>query len=497
MIYGISRLKLFLGGSLFALCFQVQAEDLLGVLAQAKERDAKFLAAKYQFEATGEAKIQARADLLPTFSYQIERRQTDQDIVKAQNAVFNNTSSSYDTDTQGFVLTQTLFDYSRFQRYSQSKITISRGEAEFEAARQDLLMRVAEGYFLVLERQDQLATVQDEKAAMDKHLSVAERKAARGLSRTVDVDDARARYLNALSKEIELQSYLMDARYSLRQITGEMPDELLPLKEVITLEKPQPDDPQAWLEVAIAKNPLLKASEFAVREASKEVTLLKGGHYPTLELMYNSTNRDAGGSLFDGSSETDTAEVVLQLNIPIYAGGGVSSKVRAAEMAKRKAQEEQEMRKREVERATVDAWRRIGAAIAQIEALAQSVAAQEKMLEIKDRGYSAGRFHILEVLDAQQDLSSARQALTKARYDYALNTLRLKHSSGSLQDQDLAVVDGWLEGKMPAAAAPAAALPISSNIAEHPDTPAPQEATPQETQPATPTTKVGVRNRHR
>jgi len=81
----------------------------------------------------------------------------------------------------------------------------------------------------------------------------------------------------------------------------------------------------------------------------------------------------------------------------------------------------------------------------QVNALDQSVKAQESLLKSKSRGYRNGKNSILEVLDAQQDLSRARQALTKARYDYVLNILRLKFAAGDLQEQDLATVNGWLQ----------------------------------------------------
>lgn len=442
-----------LGFGMLCLSLPALGMDLVDSLVLAKEHDPVYLAARHELGATGEARIQARAGLLPQISYQFETRETDQDIIEAQNAVFDNTSNSFRTDTRGLTVSQTLFNFEKFQRYSQSKVTVSRAQSEFLVAQQDLYLRVAEAYFLVLERQDQLETVQAEKEAMEKHLALAERKVARGLSRSVDEQEARAKYLNALSKEIELESFLLDAKYALRESIGQLPEGLQPLKTGIALESPIPQNPEQWVDLAEAHNPVLQAAMLSVREASKEVSALKGRHYPTLDLVYTDTNRDAGGSLFDGGSETDTAEIALQLNIPLYSGGAASSRVRQATSTKYRVEEELTRQRREIQRSTVDAMRRIGAAIAQIEALEQSVEAHRQTLEIKQRGYSAGRYHIIEVLDTQQELSAAQQMLTKSRYDYALNTLRLKYAAGVISEEDIHIVNGWLQGNEPWAGA--------------------------------------------
>ncbi len=447
--HGLPGINRVLGFGMLCLSLPALGMDLLDSLVLAKEHDPVYLAARHELGATGEARIQARAGLLPQVSYQFEFRDTDQDIIQAQNAVFDNTSNSFRTDTRGLTVSQTLFNYEKFQRYSQSKVTVSRAQSEFLAAQQDLYLRVAEAYFLVLERQDQLETVQAEKEAMEKHLALAESKVARGLSRSVDAQQARAKYLNALSKEIELESYLLDAKYALRESIGQLPEALDPLKTGIALENPIPANPDQWVELAEANNPVLQVAMQRVGEASREVRALKGRHYPTLDLVYTDTNRDAGGSLFDGGSETDTAEIALQLNIPLYSGGGTSSRVRQATSTRYRVEEELTRQKREVQRSTVDAMRRIGAAIAQIQALEQSVEAHSQTLEIKQRGYGAGRYHIIEVLDAQQELSAAQQMLTKSRYDYALNTLRLKYAAGVISEEDMHIVNGWLQGNEP------------------------------------------------
>ncbi len=425
-------------------CQQVYADDLLSLWKVAVEKDAKYLAAEHKFLANKEGVIQTRAQLLPTLAYQREFKSTDQTINHSDNVVYGSGSDKYPTRSYGITLTQSVFDFARWERFYQSKASANRAEVEYNLARQDLLIRLAENYFAVLERSDQLETVQSEKTAMNKHLSVAEKKLKSGLGRTVDVEDARARYLNALSKEVELQSRLTDSRYALREVINMIPENLSGLRTDIALQMPAPDKADDWVNTSLKHNLELSAMRFSMEESQKEINALHAAHYPTVDLLYTNKNVETEGSVFGGGSDVDTADIALQINVPLYSGGLMSSRVRQAAEKKNSVFEEFNEKQRSVERVTYDAYHRISAAIIQVEALQQSVKAQERMLQTKESGYRGGQNNILEVLDVQQDLSQAQQALTKARYDYVLNTLRLRQASGDLQESDLAAVNGWL-----------------------------------------------------
>ncbi len=443
----MSLMRPKVGGLLLLIMFaqSAQAEDLLELWPVAVAQDGEYQAARHRYLADQESINQSRALLLPNLSLQYEAKTTDQKINSSDNDVFNSDEDKYDTTTAGLTLTQSIFDYSRWQRYSQSKITVNKAEVEFNLARQQLLLRLAESYFLVLERGDQLETVVTEKSAMKKHLELSERKLKAGLGRRVDVEDARARYLNALSKDVELQSRLEDSRYGLREVIGSIPRKLLALRPNIELQPPVPDDVEQWITQSSQNNLELRALSLSVEVAQKEINALRGGHYPTLDLVYNDVNTDTDGSVYGGGSDIDSADLMLQLNIPIYSGGATSSKVRQAAEKRYGLMEDINDKRRTVEREAQDAFNRIRTSIVQVNALDQSVKAQESLLKSKSRGYRNGKNSILEVLDAQQDLSRARQALTKARYDYVLNILRLKFAAGDLQEQDLATVNGWLQ----------------------------------------------------
>ena len=199
--------------------------------------------------------------------------------------------------------------------------------------------------------------------------------------------------------------------------------------------------------MAIASNPEIKASRHAVEVANQALRQDKGQHYPTVDLALRFNNSETEGTLFGGGSNVDTADIAVSLNIPLYSGGSVSSKVRASTRLLMRAQQQLEMQTRRVQTDTFSAYDGIVAAIAKVNALAKSVASHEQSVEARQEESRAGLVPAIALLDAERDLFFARVEYANARYDYVLNTLRLKRVVGSLSDADLAFVDTLLTGE--------------------------------------------------
>ena len=423
------------------------AEDLLDLWKVAELNDSKYLSAAHKHLSDQEIVYLSRSELMPQISLQYEHKNTEQQINKSDNLVFDGSYDSYPTKVLGLTLTQAVFNHARWQSYLQSEISSDRAQVEYRVAKQDLLLRLAENYFLVLERADQLETLQAEKAAMFKHLTTSEKRHASGLGRRADIEEARARYLSALSTEVELQSRAVDSRYALREVLGREPGELSRLDSNFELVLPVPSDANEWVKMSVLRNLELQSMNFALQIADKEISVLRAGHYPTVDVVLNRNNTDVGGSVFGGGSNIDNTDLTLQLNIPIYSGGKTSARFRQAVEKRASAYHDRNEKKRLVERSAHDAYNRVSAAISKVDALSQSVKAQKTLLRSKTSGYRSGQNSMLEILDVEQALSTAQQSLTKARYDYVLNVLRLKSTAGDLVEDDLILVNGWLAKK--------------------------------------------------
>lgn len=422
------------------------SENLMDIYQQAKQKDPTYLMGVHQHMASSEVVVQARAALLPTVSLTAAHSETTQDIVSSDNTVFQQGSDKFPTDNYYLSLTQSIYSYSNWKRLSQSRKELKRVDAELEAVEQDMLLRVAERYFAVLAVQEDYAAIKAEKAAVEEHLRAVTARRDSGQARRTDYLDAQARFMQTLPRELEIRSRLKDAMEMLRELTGEPAASLNPLGE-FSPEPPAPAVPEEWFEMALEFNPEIKIRRFALKTAEEEIKLRKGGHYPTLDLEFTMGNEVKKGTLFGGGSDIDEQIIALNLNVPIYSGGIVSSRVREAEQLKNRSKDELELEYRAVQRQTFSTFDGILTDISKIEALAKSVDAYELAVGVKAVGFESGITNSLTVLDAERDLFFARSEYARTKYGYILNGLRLKRAVGVLSVEDIERINGYLSGE--------------------------------------------------
>ena len=284
-----------------------------------------------------------------------------------------------------------------------------------------------------------------EREAVGKTLDLAREKLKMGLGTITIQHDATARFAVARAREIEAQNKLADAKQGLREITGTEMETLQSVRDALALEKPEPATVEPWLESAVAQNIGLQAKLEAVEVARLEYERQRGGHYPSLNLLLNHSQRDAGSTLFGGGSNVETTDVTLRLTIPLYEGGLTTSSTQEAVYRQQKAREDFEQERRAVERAVRAYFSGVSGGVELVQALSQSVTAQQSALQAKEEGFKSGLFTLLPVLDAQRDLFLAKRDYAQARYDYLLYRLRLKQAVGTLSDADLTAIYAALE----------------------------------------------------
>ena len=132
------------------------------------------------------------------------------------------------------------------------------------------------------------------------------------------------------------------------------------------------------------------------------------------------------------------------MNLPLYQGGLLRSQIKEATFLYQRTKTEEEKLVRSVERLTRSAYWGVISAIGRVKALQQSVAALELALEGRQKGFRSGVFPSLDVLDGVRNLFLSRRDYARARYDYILNSLRLKQMVGTLSEKDIEAVNQWL-----------------------------------------------------
>jgi outer membrane protein len=422
------------------------AENVLDVYRLALANDARFKAAEATYRADQEKLPQARAALLPSINAQADANRRDVEV-QTDSGIVSRPSGSADFSRTEIVLSlsQPIYNSALFAGLRQARAELRRAEAQLAAAGQDLILRVAEAYIAVLSAQDNVELNAAQKAANGRQLEVVEGRLDAGLATITDVNQARARFELDVAGEIEARNSLRDAHEGLREITGRLITNVASLDEGAPLIQPDPPDVEKWVETALKQNLTLTTSKEIVRVALEEIKRQRAGHKPTLDLVGSYVDTDDSGSVSGPGVETDDTQIGLQLKVPIYRGGLISSLTREAGHRLGAAQQELEAQIRSTERIVRSSFLGVVSGVSRIHALRQSVIAAESTVEAKREGFEAGINTNLEVLDAQRDLFLAATNFLRARYDYILNLLRLKQGAGTLSEQDLVGFNRWLQ----------------------------------------------------
>ena len=134
----------------------------------------------------------------------------------------------------------------------------------------------------------------------------------------------------------------------------------------------------------------------------------------------------------------------MQFNYPIYAGGGVFSQTREAKALYDQSNQALEQQRRNTVRQVRESYLGVLASISRVKALQQAEKSSKSALEANEVGLEVGTRTTVDVLDSRRTLFRAKRDLARARYDYILNTLRLKQAAGTLSPADIREVNKWL-----------------------------------------------------
>ena len=421
---------IFSGGAL--------AADLMQVYRDALANDAKFSAARAQYEAGQEKVVQGRAGLLPQIGLGADTTWNDINL-KSKGGVSND--YTYNSNGYGVQLTQPLFRWQNWVQFKQGELQTALADTQFGIARQDLVLRVAEAYFNVLNAQDALDAVTQLRTAAAEQLELAKTSFEVGTVTITDVHEAQSRFDLASAQEIAAQNQLEVARQTLAQVIGKQPEPLAGLREGVALQRPQPENIADWVAAAESGSFGVQAQQLAREIAAREVERARAGHLPTVDIVasHGVNNRPQ-----PSTDRSEATTIGLQLNLPLYAGGRVSSVSREAAALRMKADADLEDARRSAALAARQSWLGVTSGMAQVKALEAARVSSLSALEANKLGYEVGVRINIDVLNAQTQLADTLQQLSRARYDTLLAQLRLKAAAGTLGEDDVAAINALL-----------------------------------------------------
>ena len=439
-------------------------DDLVTILQLALDNDPSLKQAQASYRANRENVIQSRSSMLPSLGVgagtsRLTSGFTDSQYINMTNPLTGETVRTKVRDDHSFrpginnhnwgvSLTQSVFNLPNWYSFQSAEATDRAAAVNLAAQEQDLIMRVASAYFDVLRAQDLLETNIQEEEAAQRSLEQTQQREAVGLVAITDVYDSQAAYDLARNTTILQQDFLRSRYEALEAITGQGHpdiDELLDNFPIVEVE----GNLNQWETQADNNSLAIAAAEFNLDASRQTLRARKSDGLPTLDLQgfygHIVTAPIVSQGIQIGGGASDRTQLALNLNIPLYTGGTLSSRKRAAEYNVVAAQESLELTKRELTQNIRNAYRSVNTDVLVVAQRQQSITSAQSALDATELGAEVGTRNIVEVLLARENLFRALRMYADARYTYVIDTLVLKQIAGILTPQDIIELNEWLQ----------------------------------------------------
>lgn len=443
----LSRNTSFLGFTLATITLMVvtigkaaYAENLSQVYQHALQTDPILKAAEADYLSVMENKPQALSALKP----QVKLSGTASYNLQNINNTPNDGSSDFFNAGYNLGVNKALYHKELHAQVDQVNAIVSQSKAFLEVERQNLIIRVARAYFDFLKAKDNLEFAKSEKEAIGRQLAQVNAYFEAGRSPITDVKEAQARYDTATSQKVLANERQDLAKEQLKVITSRYYKTLASAPLNTALIPPNPNKAIAWEKQALESSYEIKALKFAVAAAQSEVDKQRAAKSPTIDIF---AQHRGNLNRIDIDTEQFDAAVGLQLNVPLYTGGAIPSRIRQSRHALHRAQHQLESRKRQVVQQARSSYLSVISGISQVKALKQALVSTRTAAQATQAGFEVGTRTAVDVLLSLRETFRSKRDYSTARYDYLLNKLILKQAAGTLSVKDLHVINKVLTRK--------------------------------------------------
>lgn len=427
-----------LGGSQIANAF-----DLTAAYQQALIYNADYLKQIASTDSTLEQKNIARAQLLPQINA----------TGSISENYFNSSgvSAYYHQPIYGLTLQQTIFDWSKYSTFSKGKYAAQVGDLQLVNAKQQLLVTVAQAYFDVLYAQDTLLSTQKTKAALEKQMNQAKKSFEVGTVTIADVNDAQAGYDSSSAQEIQYTNDLIYKKNVFQNLTGLDPNLIQGLNDNIQLDLPSPQNVKVWAKRAESGNFNIQIADKQLAMANQDVDIAISGHLPSVNLVGSYTYTYTAGidSVSGPESQINNISNIagtpissytvgslgVQLNVPIYSGGGVNAQVRQAKANYQAAQQQLVSVERTTDQNVQNTYWQVQNGVSIVKAQQTALKSAKSKLDSDQLGYQVGVRNSVDLVNSQKNYYQTFTTYQQTRYQYLLARVQLRYLSGSVDDK--------------------------------------------------------------
>jgi outer membrane protein len=434
-----------------------------GAWQAATQRDPTFAAARAQWEAGRTHAAQARALWMPTLAVQGSAGRGDQQSQTSgaafaapgfgsTNGVDFQTSVNNGTARQwAFVAEQPLYDSDRMADSTAQKHAAAAADAQFQLARQELLLRTARSYFAVLNARARLGALRRLHAAAERARAMAQARYESGDIPATDMREAQASADSIGVQELDAQAAATLSEAAFMDLSGLQPLALRELPESEPEELPAADSLDAWTQRALAGSPQLTIQRLAVATATAQVA-----RYGMIDSPKVSVVAQLGRESLRGNGDFGAADIAarrssisLQATIPLFTGGMRTAQRHEAQALARKAGADLDAADQQLRQQTRAAWLGLTTAAARVRALQRLHGSAQDRLGATRLGVEIGDRTALELLNAEADFQRSGTDFQQAQSDWLLADLQLQAVAGALSETDLARVDAHLVDPKP------------------------------------------------
>ncbi len=406
-----------------------QATSLQEVYQLALSSDPNLQQASSLLINSDENVLQAKAALLPTINGSLKTNWEDNSDSKSNN------SKSYSIQ-----LNQELYSPALGSAYNKVKILNEQVNLQLKQNQQELIIRTIEAYTNSMIAKSNLTTTQAKERAIKQRLDRVNAEFEVGIIAITDVHEAKASYDNAKVDVIISEGELQNSLEALQRLAGTPINKIDDLVKDYPINNIEPRHPSHWITLALAKNISILIGQKQIEATQQDTNIANANLKPSVNLQASHSRKDHS---INGTS-TDN-QVAIVLNLPIYNGGSLNSKIRQSLSAENIALSKQQDNIRAVTQTTRSLIRDIQTNVLSINARQQSIISSKAALEAISEGFNVGTRNIVDLLQAEQAVFSAENKYAVARLKHILLFFKLKLQIGSVSEKDIEELAQWME----------------------------------------------------
>jgi len=403
----------------------VQAESLREALTAAYNNNPNISSALLAVKSTAEGIVSAKAGKLPTVGMGLDLTHS-----------FDNRTGSFaqtDTASLGLNYSQTLFDNGRTDAAVEQARAMTEVSAQaLRNAEQNVLLSVVQAYMGVI-RDSQLVQLRSDNVKfLQAQVKSSQDRLDIGEGTKLDVSQAQTSLATGVASYQAAIANLQTSQASYERWVGHKPRNLT---QDFSFKGMLPKSVEEATSLSEVYHPAILSAKAAIRAAQSGSDQARAAFGPTLGLI----GKIGTAETFSNSNGTNTisGSLGLSLTIPLYSGGALGASVRKANLGQMKSEFDSQVTRDQVREAVVTSWATLQNAVAQIDSAQQALNAASLALDATVQSRDVGQSTTLDVLNAQSQVTQAREALISATSSRVIASFALVSATGKLSAQDL------------------------------------------------------------